>query len=142
MITIEKQPYEFLVRWRDGKLSGAHIQFIERKLADGEKVSETVGNPMPVGSADFPLQDILDLISANAVTALATVAAERDAALASLAALQLKHDSVVSAVVSGDAKLISAKVSEVTRTEKQRKAAELEKEIAELQVKLAESKRQ
>jgi hypothetical protein len=28
-ITKTTQPYEFLVRWRDGAISGAHIRFLE-----------------------------------------------------------------------------------------------------------------
>lgn len=134
----ENQPYEFLARWRDGKLSGSHVQSIEVTTVDGVKVAEKVGNALPVGAEDFPLQDILDQISADALTALAEANATIKDLQSKLDALQAKHDDVVSTVASGDEAAIAAKVAEVQQTEKQKESAELAKQIAELQAKLAE----
>jgi hypothetical protein len=64
----ETQPYEFLVRFRDGKISGAHVQFItiypdgHFKLHDAQPISK---------DTKFPLSEILDQSQA---AALATIA--------------------------------------------------------------------
>ena len=140
MITKVNQPYEFLARWKDGKFSGSHIQFIEQVVEDGKVLFEQVGLALPVGSADFPLKDILDQVTNDAVANLATVTADRDESKAALAALQAKHDEVVQAVVEGDAVAIAAKVAEVQMSQKEKQASDLEDQIAELQAKLEEVK--
>jgi hypothetical protein len=137
MTTTESLPYEFLVRWKDGKLSGSHIQFVERTLADGVLVAEKIGNPLPVGAKAFPLQDILDKVSADAVLALADATAAHTETKAELDTLQEKHDEVIAAAVSGDAAALAAKIAEVKMTEKEAQAAELQKQIADLQVQLS-----
>ncbi|WP_448207509.1 hypothetical protein [Azospirillum sp. sgz302134] len=86
-----KHPYEFLVRWdRNGHLAGAHAQFrYVTRSDDGTIVGEFIGSAEPVsvaGADGFPLADLLSEVQASALAALETARAERDAALAKLAA--------------------------------------------------------
>ncbi len=80
-ITKTNQPYEFLVRWNNGTLAGAHVRFLETLTEDGVVLSQKEGNAQPVslaGEAGFPIEDILDGLQVQAIT-------ERDAALAAKA---------------------------------------------------------
>lgn len=113
-----KQPYEFLARWRDGRLVGAHIQFITR-VTDGDRVLvENISDAIPVGlsgGAGFPVADLLQQMQVDALSALSSKTAElaamtagRDAAQASLAAaqearaaLQAELDTLKGGVVDG-----------------------------------------
>lgn len=59
-LTTTEEPYEFLARFRNGKLVGAHVQNI-LVTKDGDKmISETILDAKPVGAKGFPLADILD----------------------------------------------------------------------------------
>lgn len=84
MKTVVTRPYEFLVRWRDGVISGAHIGFEDSIVEDGKTVSVS---PLPVvsvavaGATGFPLNEILDQIHIDAIN-------ERDAAIATIDALR------------------------------------------------------
>lgn len=77
-MTKDTQPYELLVRWRNGKLSGSHIQFIQRIIDDDGKIlQETPLDPIPIGGdKGFPLEDVLSKIH---IDALASLAIEQDA---------------------------------------------------------------
>lgn len=69
-------PYEFLVRWREGKISGSHIQYIEHVYEGDKEVFHHIHDPQPVTeSSEFPLKDILDK---TLVAALATVQSLQD----------------------------------------------------------------
>lgn len=94
-----KRPYEFLVRWKDGIISGAHVGFEVTVTENGQVISTT---PLNVVSVDigtgqgFPLADILGQIQVDALkdrdaaltaksqaeSAKAAAEAERDAAIA------------------------------------------------------------
>ena len=86
-ITKTTQPYEFLVRWRDGAISGAHIRFLETVLEDGVVLAQKEGNAMPVslsGEVGYPLADVLTAVQQSALVelekakeALATAEASR-----------------------------------------------------------------
>jgi hypothetical protein len=86
-ITKTTQPYEFLVRWRDGAISGAHIRFLETILEDGVVLAQKEGNAMPVslsGEVGYPLADVLTAVQQSALVelekakeALATAEASR-----------------------------------------------------------------
>ena len=105
MIKTSIKPYEFLVRWKDGAIAGAHIRFLETISQDGVVLAQKEGNAMPVslsGEAGFPLADILSAVQksalvdlenalaakAEAEAALATTRKDLAAAEASLAAVQ------------------------------------------------------
>ena len=80
MAIIKQQtPYEFLVRWKDGAVAGAHIRFLERIVENGVVISEKEGDAIPVsmaGGAGFPIADILTTLQ---VTALSNLASEKSA---------------------------------------------------------------
>lgn len=81
-ITKTNTPYEFLVRWNNGAVAGAHIRFLETISENGTVLTQKEGPAMPVsmaGEAGFPIADILTSLQAQALT-------ERDAAVATLAA--------------------------------------------------------
>lgn len=76
-------PYEFLVRWTDGKISGAHVKFLECLIENGKTLSAIEGIAQPVsmaGEIGFPIEDIFAVIqSASVATAQAANVAIIDA---------------------------------------------------------------
>jgi len=67
-----KQPYEVLVRWKDGKLVGAHYQFSTKYFdEDDELISEKLGEPTSISVHDreFPISEILNEIDIDALSA-------------------------------------------------------------------------
>lgn len=99
------RPYEFLARWRDGVLAGAHIGFIEEVVEDGQVLSQKVLDVMPVavaGATGFPLADILTQLQADAIT-------ERDAALAEKTALQAQLAETAAQLEAAQAQLAALK---------------------------------
>jgi hypothetical protein len=83
-ITKTQTPYEFLVRWKDGKISGAHVKFLERVIdEDGSVLSEKEDVAVPVsmaGEAGYPIADVFAAIHEGAVaTAQDAVAAIAEA---------------------------------------------------------------
>lgn len=106
-MAIEKitRPYEFLARWRDGVLAGAHIGFIEEVVEDGQVLSQKVLDVMPVavaGATGFPLTDILTQLQADAI-------AERDAAVAANTTLQASLAEATAALEAAQAELAQLK---------------------------------
>jgi hypothetical protein len=88
-MAIEKvvKPYEFLARWRDGVLTGAHVQFISTIVEDGVVMpgSERLSDAMPVdvgGLKGFPLADILQQLHTDALAAVDAANKAKDAAMA------------------------------------------------------------
>ncbi len=74
MITKTQAPYEFLIRWTDGKISGAHIKFLERIIDDDgvTVLSEKEGMAQPVsmaGEVGYPIADIWAAITVSSVAA-------------------------------------------------------------------------
>ena len=71
MITKTKTPYEFLIRWTDGKISGAHIKFLETVTEDGVTLAQKETNAEPVElaiEAGFPMADVWAMVSAGAAS--------------------------------------------------------------------------
>lgn len=71
MITKTKTPYEFLIRWTDGKISGAHIKFLETVSEDGVTLAQKETNAEPVElaiEAGFPIADVWAMVSAGAAS--------------------------------------------------------------------------
>jgi hypothetical protein len=81
MIETTKSPYEFLVRWREGKIAGAHVGFELTTKEDGVVISVT---PLPVMAVNigqgvgFPLADILEQLQIDALVARDAIITERD----------------------------------------------------------------
>lgn len=80
------RPYEFLARWGvDGALKGAHVQF-QRVVMDGdEEIFVGLESAQPVavglgGEGGFPLEEIMSLLQADAVTAAQAALAACEAA--------------------------------------------------------------
>jgi hypothetical protein len=108
-------PYEFLARWKNGALAGAHVKFLETITDDGAVVSQREGDPMSVavaGAAGFPLDDILSALQADAI-------AERDAAVAAKATAE----AALSAATTTHTAALAAKDAAI---------AALEAQVAEL----------
>ena len=107
-ITKQQTPYEFLVRWTDGAVAGAHIRFLERLVEDGVVISEKEGDAKPVsmaGGAGFPIADIL---SALQVTALSNLALEKTAKAAAETALTAAQAQVTALQAQIDSSAPSA----------------------------------
>lgn len=109
-----KRPYEFLARWKDGVLVGAHVGFEVTVTENGQVLSTTPLNVLPVDIGQgqgFPLADILGQLQIDAMkdrdSALAAKAAaeaerdamksERDSALAAKAAAEAQRDASIAA---------------------------------------------
>lgn len=104
-------PYEFLARWKNGALAGAHVKFLETITDDGAVVSQREGDPMSVavaGAAGFPLDDILSALQTQAI-------AERDAAVAEKATAE----AALSAATATHTTALAAKAAEIAALEAQ-----------------------
>jgi len=94
-MAIEKQtlPYELLIRWRDGVVAGAHVQYITRLVDDGAVVNEQLGAALPVdvgAGKGFPIADLLSQVQTDALIAV-------DAKTAALAAMTEQRDAAIQA---------------------------------------------
>lgn len=117
MIETVKRPYELLVRWRGGKISGAHVGF-ELTTTENGKVLSTTGLPvMPVDVGNgigFPLADILAQVHTDALIQMETANAEckvatelcakHEAALAAAQEAVAKHEVTIAALTAANAK--------------------------------------
>ena len=95
-ITKQNTPYEFLVRWNNGAVSGAHIRFLEMIREDGVVLSQKEGPAQPVslaGESGFPITDVLTALQASALADKATAEAALTAAQAQVATLQAQIDA-------------------------------------------------
>lgn len=84
-------PYEFLVRWNDGIITGAHVGFRTNTFKDGAMIADQVEpvKPVAIGIGNgFPLNEILAQLHIDALALCDTLRAERDTAIAELTALQ------------------------------------------------------
>ena len=102
-ITKTTTPYEFLIRWTDGKISGAHIKFLET-VADGTEIlSVKEGEAQKVslaGEVGFPIADVLAAITSAANT---TTQAALDAVTSSQAAQTASEAAQAAAKAAADA---------------------------------------
>ena len=73
MITKTQTPYEFLVRWDNGVVTGAHVRFLERIIEDGVVIHEKEGHAQPIsmaGEIGFPIASILSSLESGAIIAV------------------------------------------------------------------------
>ena len=107
-ITKQQTPYEFLVRWNNGAVAGAHIRFLERLVEDGVVISEKEGDAKPVsmaGGVGFPIADILTALQ---VTALSNLASEKTAKAAADTLLQEAQTAHATALATKATELSAA----------------------------------
>ena len=98
-ITKTQQPYEFVIRWKNGKISGAHIKFLDRIIDDDgvTVLSEKEGEAQSVsmaGEVGYPIADILTLVQSTALADLATVTAQLDALKAGVESFSVSDRAV------------------------------------------------
>lgn len=99
-ITVEEWAYELTVRWRNNRLSGAHVGFELAQFKDGELTGVT---PLPVMAVDigsgkgFPLQDILTKLAADALIRVGELEAEVRKADETIAALRAEKATLSAA---------------------------------------------
>lgn len=77
--TVQVRPYELLVRWRNGVISGAHVGFEDAIFEDGVFRSASPRNvqPVDIGSGQgFPLSDILTTLSADSLVRIGELEAQ------------------------------------------------------------------
>lgn len=117
-ITKTNQPYEFLVRWNNGTLAGAHIRFLETLTEDGVVLSQKEGNAQPVslaGEAGFPIDDILDGLQVQAITERDAALAAKATAEAALTAKQTELGTTLATAQAAHAAELAAKATEIAR---------------------------
>jgi hypothetical protein len=106
MIETVKQPYELLVRWREGKISGAHVGFELTTTEDGKVLSTSPLAVIPVDIGQgigFPLADILAQVQVDALVSRDKAIAERGAAETALTAAQevvAKHEATIATLTT------------------------------------------
>lgn len=103
-------PYEFLARWKDGALSGVHVQFVTVLKEDGVIISQTPGDVLPIGEGipkGFPMADILQKLHVDAIALSDTSVSEKLAAEKSaedsrerVAAVEAALDSAIKALTA------------------------------------------
>lgn len=90
-MTTQTLPYEILLRFADGKLSGAHYVEISRYLDDaGELITEKIGNAQPI-----PTELSESILGAVNTAALARIA-ELEAQLAAVGTPEVPANSLIS----------------------------------------------
>lgn len=97
MKTVITRPYEFLVRWKDGIISGAHVGFEDVIMDDGKELGSRQSNVVSVAigeSKGFPIADILDQISIDALKERDSAIAEKQDALKTVEAQMMEIDSL------------------------------------------------
>jgi len=103
MKTVETRPYEFLIRWKNGVISGAHVGF-EDVILEAGVVSGTVQQNVQAVNVGlgkgFPLADILGQIQIDALT-------EKDAALAAKSLADSKCAEHAATIATLEASLAS-----------------------------------
>lgn len=117
MIETIKRPYEFLVRWREGQISGAHVGFELTASEDGKALPTT---PLPVMPVDigqgvgFPLADILEQLHIDAIASMDAAHAECKSKTEECA----KHEATIAALQAevNELKIIMAKDADAQQT--------------------------
>jgi hypothetical protein len=114
VISKVKRPYEFLVRWGDnGEIAGAHVQFIEQVIEDGQVIASKIGDALPVslaGEHGFPLAELLDQ---KHIIALETIEGLRASHAAQFAELESARNDVQQ--LTGQIASLSAKLNQVSK---------------------------
>lgn len=118
MITTVKRPYEFLVRWRNGVISGAHVGFELTTIEDGKMLSTTPLNVMPVDVGQgqgFPLAEILSQIHIDAIAGMDAAKEAQSAAESVLALTQSNLEKVSAKLTTAETNLdmANAKVAKL-----------------------------
>ena len=83
--------YEFLARWNDGVLAGAHVGFRTKTYKDGVLIADNVSPVQPVAvgvAAGFPLDEILAQLQIDAMVMCDEKQAELDVANQRIADLE------------------------------------------------------
>ncbi|TXT39207.1 MAG: hypothetical protein FD135_2357 [Comamonadaceae bacterium] len=112
-ITKQITAYEFLVRWNNGVLAGAHIRMLETISENGVVLSQKEGAAQPVslaGELGFPIADVLSALQVTALTDLTTAQAAK---AASDAALKTTQDAL--AVAEAKAVTLQAQIDAYTQ---------------------------
>ena len=118
MIETVKRPYELLVRWREGRISGAHMGFELTTTENGIVLSTSPLSVMSIDigqGAGFPLADILAQVHTDALIQV-------DAANAEAKAKTDECDTHVATIAERDATILSLQ-SNITDLEKKLSAA-------------------
>ena len=89
-----QQPYEFLVRWNNGVITGAHVKYKTILDRDGVVFQETEGPALPVGTEEYPLLDILTKMQIDALVSIDSLTAELTQAKANADAKQTALDNM------------------------------------------------
>lgn len=141
---ITTQPYEILIRFRNGILSGAHFQTIDIVTDDsGNIMSQSPGFAQPLDMASQIAKELLgqavlgtvaavDAAKAESAKELADSNAARDSVAAELATLRALSTSLLDQARKIDHPDVQAIVAEADKPEKERRDAAIDVQIAEL----------
>lgn len=96
-------PYEFLVRWKEGKLAGAHVGFSLLATMDDGTMQEAPQNvqPVDIGQGNgFPLKDILDKLHVDALTQIDKLQADLNAAQGTINEREAENEKMKAAITA------------------------------------------
>lgn len=111
MSTVIERPYEFLVRWKDGVISGAHVGFETAIIEDGkpDRIIPNDVQPVAIGKENgFPLDKIMDQLHIDAIAAMDDARAAQKVAED---AAQTAKDAADKAIAEANAKADAAEQS-------------------------------
>lgn len=97
-ITEARTPYEFLARWdhTTGTFKGAHIQFYDSVVKDGVVIAGAPSKAFGVGEGmAFPLVDIVDQVTTDALAKVDELTAALDTATAAQTAAEQARDAAI-----------------------------------------------
>jgi multidrug efflux pump subunit AcrA (membrane-fusion protein) len=125
------RPYEFLVRWRDGVISGAHVGFEDVIVEDGAVIGAVQQNVQAVDiglGKGFPLAEILGQIHIDALTERDAAIAERDAQIAEREAAEIAKDAAIAEkqALIAQAETQAAELQELRQLKEATKGGDLE----------------
>jgi len=98
MIDEIRQPYEFLARWdhETGEYKGAHIQFYDSVVKEGVVIAGAPSRTFGIGEGmAFPLSDIVDQVTTDALAKVDELIAALDAASAAQLAAEQARDTAI-----------------------------------------------
>lgn len=75
----KRVPHEVLIRFEDGKIKGAHLEFLDLVLRDGVVIHQATTGAIPIAlgeSEGFPMADVAAII--NIASLKASIAAVAD----------------------------------------------------------------
>ena len=109
-----RTPYEFLVRFENGNVKGAHIGWVDKYIDNGVEVAQNISvEAVAMGETQgFPLDSIIDLVTAGVIIQNEQLAARIGELTAQKEALEKNKQDLVDEVTRLQELLDAASLSQ------------------------------